>query len=80
MSEHQIKKARKCVVTHEFGGKRHFFKVESPSGKTYNPIIQVSCQCEYMSIQGSANAEICPHILAVLGKISEIGNIKLELR
>ena len=57
-------------VTHIFSGKHHFFEVVSgESGKTYNTKLNVSCDCKFQSIQGTANSWVCSHILAILKEV-----------
>ena len=79
MGNYLKKKAQTLKVTHEFSGKQHFFKVESPNGKVHSVSIQVGCDCTYMGIQGVARGEICSHILAVFKDILEHGNISLSV-
>lgn len=79
MSNYLKKKAKNHKVTHEFSGKVHFFKVESPSGKTHSVSIQVGCGCAYMGAQGVANNQICSHVLATMESIIETGNIRLTI-
>jgi len=69
-------RAKKHTVTHEFSGKKHFFKVASESGEDHNVSIQLSCDCTFMSVQGVANGQICSHILAAINKISKDGGVK----
>jgi hypothetical protein len=79
LSEYIKKQAKTHEVTHEFSGKQHFFKVESPNGHEHSVIIQVGCDCTYMGVQGVARGEICSHILAVFKDILEHGNINLSV-
>jgi len=77
MKNYLQKKSKRHKVTHEFSGKQHFFRVESPSGETYNVALQVSCDCQYMGITGVAKGQICSHILSVFESIISTGNINL---
>lgn len=75
MDNYIQKRARKHIVEHEHSGKRHYFKVKSDSGKEYNVGVQVNCDCEFQSIQGTPNGKMCSHILAVFNNIVESGDI-----
>ena len=77
MGNYLQKTAKKHKVTHEFSGRQHFFKVESPNGSEHSVSIQVGCDCTYMGVQGVAKGEICSHVLAVFENILKYGNIKL---
>ena len=70
------KRAQTHRVTHEFSGKKHFFKVESESGREHSVSIEVGCDCTYMGVQGVANCQICSHILAVFKDVIKHGNIR----
>ncbi len=76
MSEHIRRKANEHKVKHLFSGKDHFFEVDSGSGEKYSVSIKVNCDCRFMGVQGVANADICSHVLAVINKISQKGQIK----
>lgn len=76
MSNYLAKRALKHEVTHEYSGKKHFFKVTSESGEEHSVILQTSCDCQYMSVQGTPNSKICSHILATIMKIVKNAGIK----
>ena len=76
MANYLQKTAKKHKVTHDFSGRQHFFKVETPGGSEHSVIIQVGCDCTFMGVQGVAKGEICSHILAVFEKIVDDGEIK----
>ena len=76
MSEHIRRKANEHKVKHLFSGKEHFFEVDSGSSEKYSVSIKVGCDCRYMGVQGIANGEICSHVLAVINKIGQKGQIK----
>ena len=77
MSDYLEKKANTLEVRHVFSSKNHFFEVINPKNKKmYTVSVKVNCDCEFMGIQGVANAEICSHVLAVLKKISHDNGIK----
>lgn len=75
MNNDLLIKAKRHKVTHTFSGKHHFFKVLSVTGESYDVAIQARCTCDYMGIQGVANAEVCSHILAVMNAIVQEGGI-----
>jgi len=77
MGSYLKKQAQTLKVTHEFSGRQHFFRVESPNGKEHSVSVQVGCDCTYMGVQGIANSQICSHILAVFESILMHGNIGL---
>lgn len=63
-------------VTKIYSGKRSFYEVLNPEGKIRNVSLQVRCDCEFCSTQGTAHGEICSHILAVLRRIVKEGGIQ----
>jgi len=62
-------KSENHSVKHIFSGKAHIFEVTSESGEKYDTIIQASCTCRYMAVQGIANGKVCSHIIAAMKKI-----------
>ena len=70
--------AARHKVTHEFSGKSHFFNVETAKGESHSVIIQAGCDCTFMSVQGITNGKICSHVLAVLNKIVDDGEINKQ--
>jgi len=79
MSEYIKKQAKTHEVTHEFSGKQHFFNVKSKSGNEHSVSVQLGCDCEYMSIQGVNHGRVCSHIIAVLDKICNQGNVSVSV-
>lgn len=78
MSKYTDKKSTDHKVKHIFSGKAHIYEVESSSGNIYNTIVQVSCDCEYMAIQGIPNGKMCSHVLATLKEIVNSAEINPE--
>jgi len=62
-------------VVHEFSGKEHFYTVNSSSNTIYHVAFKVCCTCRYQSVQGTPNSKICSHILSVINKISDTGDV-----
>ena len=78
MSEYIKKQAKTHEVTHEFSGRQHFFKVQTKTGNEHSVVLQLGCDCEYMSTQGVAQGRICSHIIAVLNDINKKGNVSVS--
>lgn len=64
-------RAKSHEVSHDIAGRnRHVFTVDD-----HTVILAVSCDCDFMGVEGIANNMSCSHILAVCGKIWKTGKI-----
>ncbi len=76
MSQHCRIKAGGHVVKHVSSGRAHFFSVTNmKTDKEYSVMVQVSCDCPFMSIAGQKRGKICSHILAAAKLILETGGL-----
>lgn len=77
MSNYKLRRSKEHEVIHEFSGKYHFFKVISENSE-HEVSLQINCDCQYMSVQGHAQGKICSHVLSVLQKIVDKGEININ--
>jgi hypothetical protein len=72
MNNYLKKKAELHKVQHAFSGKNHFYSVQGFTNK-YDVCLNITCNCQFSSVQGIPNGKLCSHQIAVLQEILKKG-------